>query len=221
MILASGGMKELFYDLVGKDKIPAELVTQIETNRLMESVFMVHLGIDFDPTPHQPKALCYYYKTQDLEGSVQRIRAGIYHEGGDGFLIYIPSMHSPDMAPAGQHAVTIYTVAPDQLAEGNWSEQKEVLADKLVAHAEAHIPGLKAHTITRSILTPEEFRKRTHLKHHSFGGIPPVIGNRPPAHETPIDNLWFIGAQSESAGGVLNVMTGAAKVAKKIISTVE
>ncbi len=100
VILASGGMKELFYDLVGKDKIPAELATQIEANRLMESVFMVQLGIDFDPTPYQPKALCYYYKTQDLEGSVQRIRAGIYHEGGEGFLIYVPSMHSPEMAPS-------------------------------------------------------------------------------------------------------------------------
>lgn len=221
VILASGGMKELFYDLVGKDKIPVDLVGQIEANRMMESVFMVQLGIDFDPTPYQPKALCYYYKTQDLEGSVQRLRAGIYHEGREGFLIYVPSRHSPEMAPAGQHAVTIYTVAPDKLAEGSWSARREELADKLVACAEEHIPGLKAHTVTRLILTPEDFRHRTHLKHHSFGGIPPVMGNKPPAHKTPIEGLWFIGAQSESTGGVLNVMTGAEKVAKKIISTFE
>jgi phytoene dehydrogenase-like protein len=217
VILASGGMKEVFYDLVGKDNIPAELTTQIEANRLMESVLMVQLGIDFDPTPYQPKALCYYYKTQDLEGSVQRLRKGIYHEGKEGFLIYIPSMHSPGMAPAGRHAVTIYTVAPDVLAEGNWSSRKDALADKLVACAEEHIPGLKAHVKTRLILTPEDFRRRTHLKHHSFGGIPPVMGNKPPAHQTPIKNLWFIGAQSESTGGVLNVMTGATNVAQRII----
>jgi all-trans-retinol 13,14-reductase len=217
VILASGGMKEVFYDLVGKEKIPADLIRQIDANRLMESVFMVQLGIDFDPTPYQPKALCYYYKTQDLEGSVHRMRKGIYHEGREGFLIYVPSMHSPAMAPAGKHAVTIYTVAPDALAEGDWATRKEELADKLVACAEEHIPGLKAHTRTRLILTPEDFRKRTHLKHHSFGGIPPVMGNKPPAHETPIKNLWYIGAQSESGGGVMNVMTGASKVAKRLI----
>jgi phytoene dehydrogenase-like protein len=68
------------------------------------------------------------------------------------------------------------------------------------------------------ILTPEDFRQRTNLKHHSFGGIPPIIGNKPPAHKTPIENLWFIGAQSESTGGVLNVMIGAQKVAKRIIN---
>lgn len=157
-VLASGGMKELFYDLLGKDLIPPALITQIESNRLMESVFMVLLGIDFDPAKYQPKALCYYYKTQDLEGSVQRLRNGEYHEGKEGFLIYVPSMHSPLMAPMGKHAVTIYTVAPDVLATSNWSKRKEELADKLVACAEEHIPGLKAHTKTRLILSPEDFR---------------------------------------------------------------
>jgi phytoene dehydrogenase-like protein len=217
LVLASGGMKEFFFDLVGRDMIPADLVSQIEANRLMESVLMVQLGIDFDPTPYQPAALCYYYKTNDLEGSVQRLRTGIYHEGKEGFLIYVPSLHSPSLAPAGKFAVTIYTIAPDTLAEGTWSAQKESLADKLVAEAEAHIPGLRQHTLTRMILTPEDYRQRTAQKHHSFGGIPPVIGNKPPAHKTPIENLWFIGAQSESAGGVLNVMTGAQKVAKRIL----
>jgi len=217
LVLASGGMKELFFDLVGRAHLPAELVEQLEDNRLMESVLMVQLGIDFDPTPYQGAALCYYYKTQDLEGAVKRLRTGDYHEGKDGFLIYVPSLHSPSLAPAGKHAVTVYTVAPDTLAEGTWTSRKEELADKLVAEAEAHIPGLRQHTLTRLVLTPAEFRQRTHQTHHSFGGIPPVIGNQPPAHKTPIAGLWFIGAQSESGGGVVNVMTGAQKVVQRIL----
>ena len=218
LVLASGGMKEVFFDLIGRDYLPEELVKQIESNRLMESVLMVQLGIDFDPTPHQPAALCYYYNTYDLEGSVKRLRTGDYHEGKEGFLIYVPSLHSPSLAPSGKYAVTIYTVAPDTLAQGSWSERKEELADKLVAEAEKYIPGLGEHTITRLILTPEDYCKRTHLKHHSFGGVPPVMGNKPPAHKTPIQGLWFIGAQSESGGGVLNVMVGAQKVAKRILN---
>jgi phytoene dehydrogenase-like protein len=175
------------------------------------------LGIDFDPTPYQPAALCYYYKTDDLEGAVQRLRSGDYHEGKEGFLIYVPSLHSPGLAPDGKYAVTVYTVAPDTLAEGTWSARREELADKLVAEAEAHIPGLRKHMLTSLVLTPEDFRRRTHQQHHSFGGVPPVIGNQPPAHKTPISGLWFIGAQSESTGGVLNVMVGAQKVAKRIL----
>jgi all-trans-retinol 13,14-reductase len=217
LVLASGGMKEVFFDLVGLEHLPDALVKQIESNRLMESVLMVQLGIDFDPTPYQPGALCYYYKTNDLDGSVQRFRSGDYHEGKEGFVIYVPSLHSPSLAPKDKYAVTVYTVAPDTLAEGTWSARREELADKLITEAEAYLPGLRAHTLTSLVLTPEDFRQRTHLKHHSFGGIPPVIGNQPPAHKTPIEGLWFIGAQSESTGGVQNVMLGGQKVAKRIL----
>jgi phytoene dehydrogenase-like protein len=218
LVLASGGMKEVFFDLIGRERIPQELITQIESNRLMESVLMVQLGIDFDPTPYQPAALCYYYNTQDLEGAVKRLRTGDYHEGKEGLLIYIPSLHSPSLAPSGKYAMTVYTVAPDTLANGTWSSRKEELSDKLVAEAERFIPNLREHTVTRLILTPEDYRKRTHQNHHSFGGVPPVMGNKPPAHKTPIHGLWFIGAQSESTGGVLNVMVGAQKVAKRILN---
>jgi phytoene dehydrogenase-like protein len=218
IVLASGGMKEVFFDLVGRENLPADLISQVEGNRLMESVLMVQLGIDFDPTPHQRAALCYYYYIHDLEEAVRRLRSGYYHEGRDGLLIYVPSLHSPSMAPSGQFAVTIYTVAPDSLAEGSWSSRREELADKLVAQAEHHIPGLRRHTRTRLILTPDDFRQRTHLKHHSFGGVPPVMGNKPPSHKTPVDGLWFIGAQSESGGGVVNVMTGAKKAVRQILT---
>lgn len=202
---------------MGREHLPAEFAHEIEGNRLMKSVLMVQLGIDFDPRPYQPAALCYYYNTYDLEAAVKRLRTGDYHEGKEGLLIYVPSLHSPMLAPAGHHAVTVYTVAPDTLAHGSWESRGEELADKLLAEAERHVPGLRQHARTRLILTPADFRARTHQKHHSFGGVPPIIGNKPPAHKTPIRGLWFIGAQSESTGGVMNVMTGARKVARQIL----
>ena len=220
IVLVSGGMQEVFFDLLGREHLPAEFIRQIESNLMMESVLMVQIGIDFDPTPYQPAALCYYYNTTDLEGAVKRLRTGDYHEGQEGLLIYVPSLHSPRLAPEGKYAVTVYTVAPDTLNQGSWAERRDELADKLLAEAEKYVPGLREHSLTRLILTPEDFRLRTHQRHHSFGGVPPVIGNQPPKHQTPIAGLWFIGAQSESGGGVMNVMLGAQKVAKRIISGV-
>ena len=38
-----------------------------------------------------------------------------------------------------------------------------------------------------------------------------------PAHQTPVQGLWFVGAQSESGGGVAGVMLGARKVARRIL----
>ena len=218
LVIASGGSHETFFDLVGRQHLPQALISDLESCRFMESVFMVHLGIDFDPTPYQRAALCYYYHTTDMEGDIDRLRAGEYHEGKEGFLIYVPSLHSPQLAPAGCHAVTIYTIAPNRLQGQAWQDGREKYADLLVAEAERYVPGLRLHTLKRVVMTPDDFCSRTHQKHHSFGGIPPVIGNKPPAHRTPIPGLWFIGSQSESGGGVQGVMLGAQKVARMILS---
>jgi len=217
IVIASGCMFNTFYNLVGKDYLPEDFINNIEKITLMESVFMVHLGIDFNPSRFQRAALCYYYLTYDIEGAIKEIREGHYHEGADGFLIYIPSMHSPEMAPPRKHAVTIYTVAPHRLKEGSWNDRREEFADKLILEAEKIIPGLYEGAETRLIMTPDDFKDRINVIRHSFGGTAPVLGQVNPPHKTPIDGLWYIGAYSESGGGVMGVALGARNVVKKII----
>ena len=217
IVLASGGARELFYQMVGKEYLPSELIHQIDGLQPMESVLMVHLGIDMDPAPYQRNALCYYYGTYGIEEAVLTCRRGEYTGGENGFLIYIPSVHSPGMAPEGHHAVTIYTIAPNNLKQGAWQGLRDELADKLVEKAERYIPGLRAHTVRRIVMTPEDFKEITHLGHHAFGGIAPVMGKPNPSHRTPVKGLYFIGAQSESGGGVTGVMAGARDVANAIL----
>lgn len=211
LVLVSGAAREAFFKLLGREALPAEFAAKVDDVPLMESVFMVHLGVDMDPSPHQDVALNYYYNTYDLEGGVSRPRHGDYHEGKDGFLIYIPSFHSPSMAPPGQHAITVYTIAPNKL-EGGWEARRQEMTDKLLHEAEKIIPGLREHARVIVSMTPEDFGKRTHmLEHHSFGGLCPVMGKSGAPHRTPFKGLWFIGAQSESSGGVQNVILGAKK----------
>jgi phytoene dehydrogenase-like protein len=182
----------------------------------MESVMMVHLGVDMDPSPFQDTALNYYYQTYDLEAGIARTRHGDYHEGKDGFLIYIPSFHSPSMAPPGQHAITVYTIAPNKL-QGGWEARRQEVVDKLLDEAEKIIPGLRQHARVIVSLTPADFAQRTYqLDHHSFGGVCPVMGKSGVPHRTSIDGLWFLGAQSETAGGVPNVTVGARTAVNKI-----
>jgi phytoene dehydrogenase-like protein len=216
LVLASGGVRETFFELVGPELLEHSYRDKVEHVPFMESVLMVHVGTDLDPAPYQPAALCYYYNTYDVEGAVQSCQQGNYHEGKDGFLIYVPSRHSPDLAPAGHHAITVYTIAPNQLIHGTWAERREELADKLLAEAERVLPGLRERSAVRVVLTPDDFRQRTRQRHHSFGGAAPVMGREGAPHRTPIGGLWFIGSQSESRGGVAGVMAGARKVVRMI-----
>jgi phytoene dehydrogenase-like protein len=219
VVLASGGAQETFFKLVGEQHLPKDYVKVVRELPLMDSVFMLHLGIDFDPAPWVHGVCTYYYGTYDIEGGIRQARSGVYHEGREGFVVHVPTRHSPEMAPPGCHAMTIYTICPDQLAEGSWTSQKEAFADKLLQCAEQRIPGLRQHIRSLHILTPEDFRLRTHTAHHAFGGLAPIQGAERILHFTPVEGLWFIGAQSESGGGVNNVIPAAYRTALRSVQS--
>lgn len=216
IVVASGGAREAFFDLVGREQLPPKFIARLESMRLMESILMVQLGIDFDPRPYQKDAVVYYYRTSDIEKSVDDVQSGRYHEGRDGFLIYVPSYYTSSMAPAGHHAVTVYTIAPNTLSGESWEKRREEMADKLLALAEEVIPGLRSHARVKIIITPDDWRRITHQRHHAFGGCAPVMGTKGAPHRTPIKGLYFVGAQSESGAGLNNVLEGSWRAARLI-----
>ncbi len=217
VVIATGGAKETFFKLVGEDNLPAEFARKVRELPLMDSVFMVHLGVDYDPSPYLHGPVTYFYGTYDLEGGIEEARQGLFHEGKQGFVVHVPTLYSPEMAPAGKHAMTIYTICPDRLKAGTWQERRLEYADKLVEYAEQRIPGLRAHTVLRAILTPDDFRARILADHHAFGGLAPFQHAARLPHRTPVAGLWFAGSQSESGGGINNVIPGAYRTALNIL----
>ena len=127
----------------------------------------------------------------------------------DGFLIFVDSYHAKEFAPDGKHCITLYTVAPDTLKNENWNDKKQEYADKLIKLAERHIPNLSNHIEEIKILTPEDYRVLTHMSKSSFGGNIPIWNQLTPTHFTPVENLLFLGQQSENGGGMAAVMMGA------------
>lgn len=209
IVIGSGGARDFFFEAVGQENLNEPYNKILNSFKPMEAVFMVHLGVDFDPMEYMKSPLCYYYKCYDIPAAVERMRQGIYHEGEDGFLIYVPTVHAPDFAPEGKHCVTIYTVAPDTLADGDWESKKEYYAERLISLAEKHLPGLSEHICEKLIMTAEDYKKMTHMSKCSFGGVVPIWNQQNPGYTTPVDGLYFVGQQSESMGGVGNVINGA------------
>lgn len=212
VIVSAGGAQEVFYKLIGKEYLNSEYLTILENFKKMEAVFMLHLGVDYDPMQYQKQALVYYYGTSDLEGATYRLRNNIYHDGKDGFLIFVDSYHAKNFAPEGKHCVTIYTVCPNILNEGTWEEKKEEYADHLITLAEKYLPDLKKHIVFEKIITADYYKNYTNTDFFSFGGLVPVDGQINPPHKTPIKNFYFLGSQSESNGGITPTTLGGRKV---------
>ena len=209
LVAGCGSARDFFTEQVGEEYLDDDYRKILREFRPMEAVFMLHLGVNYDPSAFQKQSLCYYYGSYDLHRAVEKLRSSVYHEGKDGYLIYFPDRHAPAFAPPGCHCVTIYTVCPDRLREGDWESRKERFADELIRLAEEHLPGLSEHIVAKKIVTAEDYRRLTHMKKSSFGGVVPVWKQRNPPHLTPVKNLIFLGQQSENGGGVPIVLNGA------------
>lgn len=209
VVVGCGAGKDFFENTVGREYLNDEYREILDTFRPMEAVFMLHLGVDYDPMQYMRASLAYCYGMYDLHAATEKLRSGEYHEGNDGYLIFVPSEHAPEFAPEGKHCVTIYTVAPDTLAEGSWEEKKQEYAEKLIKLAERQLPNLSEHITTMKIMTARDYSEYTHMKKSSFGGVVPIRGQKNPTHVTPVRELYFVGQQSENAGGLGNVISGA------------
>ncbi len=219
VVIATGSARETFTNLVDASYLKEDFLRTVRELPLMESVLLLELAVDFDPVPLMGHPVVYYYQNYDFEGAIARLKSGEYHEGRDGFVMCVPSAFSPELAPPGCAAVTLYTVAPNQLRQGTWGTRRAELADKLVAQAEQYVPGLRSHIIDREIFTPEDYRRRVQVAHHSFGGLSPVMGKSGIPHKTPVAGLWYAGAQSQSGAGMNNVIAGGWRVAREILKT--
>ena len=65
------------------------------------------------------------------------------------------------------------------------------------------------------IMTARDYSEFTHMKKSSFGGVVPIWNQKNPSHVTPVKGLYFVGQQSENAGGLGNVLGGARAAYKK------
>ena len=216
-VIASGGAKEILIDLLAPENLPAEFRQEVKDIPLMDSVFMLHLGVDHAYPETLKTSSTYFYGSYDIEGQVKQAREGVYHEGAAGFVVHMPGLRSGIKSPAGKTAMTIYTICPERLDGGDWEGRKEELADKLLEHAEKRLPGLRKHITTAVVVTPDDFRRMTHLQHHAFGGIAPILNAWKVPDQTPVEGLWFVGAQSESGGGVNAVVPAAWRVGKRAL----
>ena len=164
MVVGCGAAKDFFEKAVGLEHLDDAYRQVLREFKPMEAVFMLHLGVDFDPMQYMRSALWYCYGMYDLQAATEKLRTGVYHGGDDGYLLYVPSYHAPEFAPEGKHCLTIYTVAPDTLKEGSWESVKEKYAQRLIELAERQLPGLKDHIVTTKIMTAEDYRSFTHME---------------------------------------------------------
>jgi phytoene dehydrogenase-like protein len=138
--------------------------------------------------------------------------------------VSIPSILDDSLAPAGKHVMSIHTqFAPYRLKQGDWTQQRDALADTIAKTLAAYAPDLPGKILARQILTPKDLEQTYGLTGgHPFHGelaldqiftMRPLIGWA--RYQTPVKGLYLCGSGTHPGNGV----TGAsgANAAREIL----
>jgi phytoene dehydrogenase-like protein len=123
----------------------------------------------------------------------------------------IPSLVDPSLAPDGKHVMSVLVqAAPRTLREGDWTTERERLADVAVKSMERFAPGLGELVEARLVTTPEdletEFRLTGGHVYHAEPGLDQFFAWRPlngeARYRLQLEGLYLCGSGAHPGGGI-------------------
>ena len=210
-----------FLNLVGKDHLPDDFVTQISRYKARGSSGKVNLALDFLPEfssrpgdgPHIRGDIAICPSIDYLERAYIDAKYGDFSKRPY-MNVVIPSLIDRNMAPPGKHVMSIFVqYAPYDLKTGpaSWPEHREAFGDAVVDTLSQYCPRLKDAILHRQVLTPWDLEKEFGLTEgnifHGELGLEQLLFQRPVSgwarYATPVRGLWLAGSGAHPGGGVM------------------
>jgi phytoene dehydrogenase-like protein len=123
----------------------------------------------------------------------------------------IPTIADPSLAPEGRHVMSIVAQwTPHTLREGDWSTERDHLADLVVKTMEQHAPGLGELVTARQVITPVDLETDYGLTgghvYHAEPGLDQFFVWRPlfghARYRFGLPGLYLCGSGAHPGGGV-------------------
>lgn len=123
----------------------------------------------------------------------------------------VPSLSDPTLAPQGRHVVCAWVqYTPAVLAEETWSEQRDLLAERITKLVGEYLPGFGERIVDRSVLSPADLEESLGIgggcAYHVEMSLDQMLFLRPiprwSHHRTPIAGLFLCGPGTHPGGGV-------------------
>ena len=123
----------------------------------------------------------------------------------------VPTHLDPGLAPEGRHVLTAFVqYAPYRLAEGDWTAERERLAERVTDAITEFAPNFRRSVLARDILSPVDLETRFGLTEgnifHGDLNLGQLFLGRPlpgwSRYRTPVRGLYLCGAGTHPGGGV-------------------
>jgi len=217
-VVSNADPKATFLNLLGPEHLDAGFVRRIQHLRARGNVAKLHLALDGLPEIAGVDAAARGGRVlispslDYLEHAYNHTKYGEVSQE-PALEISVPSIHDPDLAPAGQHVLSaIAQYAPYTLKNG-WPQSRAQYLNALVLLLERYWPGLKARIRAAELLTPPDVEREFGITgghwHHAelaldqFYFVRPVPGAA--QYATPMPHLYLCGAGCHPGGGIMGL----------------
>jgi phytoene dehydrogenase-like protein len=224
VIISNANTPDTLLKFVGKEHLPKQYQTKVESEPNSVATFCVYLGLDRELKAegfrhHELFVIENYSQEEDYQSSLN----GDFHKTGMGMSNY--DLVDTTCAPEGGSVLALISLA-DWNTNNQWGtggnlenyrhnpqylELKEAVADELIDRAEKLIPGLRKSIKYKEIATPmTNWRYSQNPGGGIYGSAQSVDNmyfNRVTA-KTPIPNLFLAGAWAFGGGMSAALLSG-------------
>jgi phytoene dehydrogenase-like protein len=204
IIISNAGINRTI-DMAGKKNFPGDYTAKAQSYVYSNSYITVKYALN---RPVIPYPVVFYMPDMPGHSVFDYIKEGRVPDDPYIFLP-VPSNQDPGLAPDGQQLVIAGTAAP----AGASAKLCNAIIDRVDTKVCALFPGLKEATIWKSFSVAGDTMRLTGQRSGAcigLGQVPGQVGAQRPALETPLKNLWLVGADAGSRGIGTEMASGSA-----------
>jgi phytoene desaturase len=206
--VVNGDMNYFVKNIFKETAKPKRLSSKLKRANYSMSAFLMYLGTN-KTWPNMPQhTIALGPRYQDLLKDIFKKKV----EFDDfSFYLHMPTRTDASLAPQGGEVIYVLVPVPNLASKTNWEDYKNKLSEKVLAVLdERFLPGLRNSIVTQSIFTPLDFNStlQSHLG-NAFGLEPSLLqsaGFRPSNKSNEIENLYFVGANTQPGAGLPGVL---------------
>jgi phytoene dehydrogenase-like protein len=121
--------------------------------------------------------------------------------------LYFQTAYDESVAPPGTHTMSVFAqYVPYTLAEGDWAQRRDEIADMAIAEIARFAPDVADCIVERQVLGPPDVEERIGLTGgHIFQGecLPDQMWERRFGPATPLPGVYLCGAATHPGGSVI------------------
>jgi all-trans-retinol 13,14-reductase len=228
IVVSNADLKHTLDDLVGPEHFPDEFVSKVRGYEMAPPMFVHYLVIDRDLAAEGfANSNIYVVPHDDIEGDYRRLEAGAMPESPSVLMTFtsLKDPGNPRLCRPGQTNLQVMTPCPSDYAfwgleEGpaqgeryrtnkTYLSRKREMRDRVLAVAEIAVPGISRSIVyedTATAITHERFTRSTGGTSYGIAATPDQSALNRPAPGSPIEGLFFVGANVMPAHGIMPVM---------------